>query len=112
MNPQFQVADDGIKWNVDNIHNKYLISVLHLLVALARHYGIPRRLPSFVKIQVLQITVSYLCEVLPHTSSLRLSPLQLADIICIKLSQNIHSGSKRKLFQTEAEYKFELCEKS
>ena len=58
MNPSLQVVDDGIKWNVDNIHNKYLISVLHLLVALARHYGIPRRLPSFVKIQVLQITVS------------------------------------------------------
>ncbi|KAL5259441.1 hypothetical protein ACHWQZ_G009775 [Mnemiopsis leidyi] len=56
INYHLQVADDGIKWNVDNIHNKYLISVLHLLVALARHYGIPRRLPSFVKIQVLQIT--------------------------------------------------------
>ncbi|XP_063678817.1 alpha-parvin-like isoform X2 [Bolinopsis microptera] len=56
INYHLQVVDDGIKWNVDNIHNKYLISVLHLLVALARHYGIPRRLPSFVKIQVLQIT--------------------------------------------------------
>ena len=104
MNPQFQVADDGIKWNVDNIHNKYLISVLHLLVALARHYGIPRRLPSFVKIQVLQITVSYLCEVLPHSSSLRFSPQH---ILCIILSRNIHSGSKRKLFQTKVESKFE-----
>eukprot|EP00116_Pleurobrachia_bachei_P008632 sb/3468894/ len=55
MNPDFQMNPESIKWSVDNVHNKYLPSVLHLLVALARHYGIPKRLPSFVTIKVIQI---------------------------------------------------------
>lgn len=55
INFHLQVGDDGIKWSVDNINNKYLVSVLFLLVSLARHYGIPRRLPSFVKVNVIQI---------------------------------------------------------
>ena len=58
MSPEFQMNPESIKWSVDNVHNKYLPSVLHLLVALARHYGIPKRLPSFVTIKVIQINVS------------------------------------------------------
>ncbi|XP_014795629.1 PREDICTED: beta-parvin isoform X3 [Calidris pugnax] len=44
-----------IKWNVDSIHGKNLISILHLLVALAMHFRAPIRLPEHVSIQVVVV---------------------------------------------------------
>ncbi|XP_026508028.1 beta-parvin isoform X2 [Terrapene carolina triunguis] len=44
-----------IKWNVDSIHGKHLISILHLLVALAMHFRAPIRLPEHVSVQVVVV---------------------------------------------------------
>ncbi|XP_071589374.1 beta-parvin isoform X3 [Heliangelus exortis] len=45
----------AIKWNVDSIHGKNLISILHLLVALAMHFRAPIRLPEHVSVQVVVV---------------------------------------------------------
>lgn len=34
------------KWSVDSVHTKNLVAILHLLVALARHFRAPIRLPE------------------------------------------------------------------
>ncbi|KFP28048.1 Beta-parvin, partial [Colius striatus] len=44
-----------IKWNVDSIHGKNLISILHLLVALTMHFRAPIRLPEHVSVQVVVV---------------------------------------------------------
>lgn len=44
-----------IRWNVDSIHGKNLISILHLLVALAMHFQAPTRLPEHVSVQVVVV---------------------------------------------------------
>ncbi|XP_053623616.1 beta-parvin [Plodia interpunctella] len=43
------------KWNVDSIHSKSVVSILHLLVALARHFRAPIRLPENVKVAVVVV---------------------------------------------------------
>ncbi|ESO87320.1 hypothetical protein LOTGIDRAFT_210692 [Lottia gigantea] len=43
------------KWSVDSIHSKNLVAILHLLVALARHFRAPIRLPE--NVQVILIVV-------------------------------------------------------
>lgn len=43
------------KWTVDTIHAKNLVSTLHLLVALATHYGAPARLPDHVHVNILVV---------------------------------------------------------
>ncbi|OQV19393.1 Transcriptional enhancer factor TEF-1 [Hypsibius exemplaris] len=40
------------KWTVEAIHSKYLVAMLHLLVALARYYRAPVRLPENVNVRV------------------------------------------------------------
>ncbi|KAK9499663.1 hypothetical protein O3M35_002670 [Rhynocoris fuscipes] len=41
------------KWSVESIHSKNLVAILHLLVALARHYRAPVRLPEHVSVELL-----------------------------------------------------------
>uniref|UniRef100_A0A6M2DNH8 Putative alpha-parvin n=1 Tax=Xenopsylla cheopis TaxID=163159 RepID=A0A6M2DNH8_XENCH len=43
------------KWSVDSIHSKNLVSILHLLVALARHFRAPIRLPECVSVTVIVV---------------------------------------------------------
>uniref|UniRef100_A0A7N4Q0Q8 Parvin beta n=1 Tax=Sarcophilus harrisii TaxID=9305 RepID=A0A7N4Q0Q8_SARHA len=45
----------AIKWNVDSIHGKNLVAILHLLVALAMHFRAPIRLPEHVSVQVVVV---------------------------------------------------------
>lgn len=42
-------------WNVELIHKKHLPAILHLLVALARQYNCPTRLPNNVIINVVVV---------------------------------------------------------
>ncbi|XP_076349915.1 beta-parvin-like isoform X1 [Tachypleus tridentatus] len=44
-----------VKWNVESIHSKNVISILHLLVALARHFRAPVRLPENVMVNVVVV---------------------------------------------------------
>ncbi|XP_007421551.1 beta-parvin [Python bivittatus] len=44
-----------IKWSVDLIHGKNLVSILHLLVALAMHFRAAIRLPEHVSVQVVVV---------------------------------------------------------
>ncbi|GAU97989.1 hypothetical protein RvY_09197 [Ramazzottius varieornatus] len=43
------------KWTVDTIHSKYLVAMLHLLVALARFYRAPVRFPENVSVRVTAV---------------------------------------------------------
>lgn len=45
------------KWGVQSIHSKNLVAILHLLVALARHYRAPVRLPENVVVNVVVVQV-------------------------------------------------------
>ncbi|KAG8438599.1 hypothetical protein GDO86_004966 [Hymenochirus boettgeri] len=45
----------AIKWNVDSIHGKNLIAILHLLVALTVHFRAGIRLPELVSVQVIVV---------------------------------------------------------
>lgn len=46
------------KWSVQAIHSKNLVSILHLLVALARHFRAPVRLPENVSVAVVVVQKS------------------------------------------------------
>lgn len=41
------------KWSVEAIHSKNIVSITHLLVALARHFRPPVRLPEHVSVDVV-----------------------------------------------------------
>lgn len=41
------------KWSVESIHSKNLVAILHLLVALVRHFRAPIRMPENVIIDVI-----------------------------------------------------------
>ncbi|XP_045196015.1 beta-parvin-like [Mercenaria mercenaria] len=43
------------KWSVDSVHSKNLIAILHLLVALARHFRAPIRLPENVYVYLVVV---------------------------------------------------------
>ncbi|CAO2601398.1 Parvb [Lemmus lemmus] len=44
-----------LRWNVDSIHGKNLVSILHLLVSLAIHFRAPIHLPEHVTVQVVVV---------------------------------------------------------
>jgi parvin len=44
------------KWSVESVHTKNIVSILHLLVALARHFRAPIRMPENVVVDVVIVT--------------------------------------------------------
>lgn len=46
------------KWSVESVHSKNLVAILHLLVALARHFRAPVRLPENVAVAVVVVQVN------------------------------------------------------
>ncbi|MEJ1271419.1 parvin beta [Cricetulus griseus] len=44
-----------LRWNVDSIHGKNLVAILHLLVSLAMHFRAPIHLPEHVTVQVVVV---------------------------------------------------------
>lgn len=44
-----------LKWSVDAVHSKNVVAIIHLLVALARHFRAPIRLPENVVINVVVV---------------------------------------------------------
>ena len=53
----FQRSNSGVhKWSVESVHTKNIVSILHLLVALARHFRAPIRLPEDVVVDVVIVT--------------------------------------------------------
>lgn len=52
-----QRSNSGVhKWSVESVHTKNIVSILHLLVALARHFRAPIRLPEDVVVDVVIVT--------------------------------------------------------
>jgi parvin len=49
------------KWSVESVHSKNIVAILHLLVALARHFRAPVRLPENVAVGVVVVQVCSLC---------------------------------------------------
>uniref|UniRef100_A0A8C7EGB5 Parvin alpha n=1 Tax=Nothoprocta perdicaria TaxID=30464 RepID=A0A8C7EGB5_NOTPE len=55
INETLKLPPRSIKWNVDSIHAKSLVAILHLLVALSQYFRAPIRLPDHVSIQVVVV---------------------------------------------------------
>uniref|UniRef100_A0A671KUE6 Alpha-parvin-like n=1 Tax=Sinocyclocheilus anshuiensis TaxID=1608454 RepID=A0A671KUE6_9TELE len=55
INDALKVSTRSIKWNVDSVHAKSIVAILHLLVALSQHFRAPIRLPDHVSIQVVVV---------------------------------------------------------
>lgn len=46
------------KWSVESVHSKNIVTILHLLVALARHFRAPIRLPENVSVTIVIVRKS------------------------------------------------------
>ncbi|KAL7992188.1 hypothetical protein Chor_016444 [Crotalus horridus] len=55
INETLKLPPRSIKWNVDSVHAKSLVAILHLLVALSQFFRAPIRLPDHVSIQVVVV---------------------------------------------------------
>ncbi|KAI4891418.1 hypothetical protein NFI96_026955 [Prochilodus magdalenae] len=55
INDTLKVSSRNIKWNIDSVHAKSIVAILHLLVALSQHFRAPIRLPDHVSIQVVVV---------------------------------------------------------
>lgn len=58
------------KWSVESVHSKNIVSILHLLVALARLFRAPVRLPENVAVSVIIVQVSCVCIILSSTAGI------------------------------------------
>uniref|UniRef100_A0A8C6LRM1 Parvin, alpha a n=1 Tax=Nothobranchius furzeri TaxID=105023 RepID=A0A8C6LRM1_NOTFU len=57
INDSLKLSSRSIRWNVDSVHAKSIVAILHLLVALSQHFRAPIRLPDHVSIQVVVLPV-------------------------------------------------------
>uniref|UniRef100_A0A3Q4G0Y3 Parvin, alpha a n=1 Tax=Neolamprologus brichardi TaxID=32507 RepID=A0A3Q4G0Y3_NEOBR len=57
INESLKLSTRNIRWNVDSVHAKSIVAILHLLVALSQHFRAPIRLPDHVSIQVVVVQV-------------------------------------------------------
>lgn len=55
------------KWSVESIHSKNIVAILHLLVALARHFRAPVRLPENVSVNLVIVQVCKFSLTFLHT---------------------------------------------
>uniref|UniRef100_A0A3Q0QNH7 Parvin, alpha a n=1 Tax=Amphilophus citrinellus TaxID=61819 RepID=A0A3Q0QNH7_AMPCI len=55
INESLKLSTRNIRWNVDSVHAKSIVAILHLLVALSQHFRAPIRLPDHVSIQVVVV---------------------------------------------------------
>ncbi|CAI9611086.1 unnamed protein product [Staurois parvus] len=55
INETLKLPPRNIKWNVDSVHAKSVVAILHLLVALSQYFRAPIRLPDHVSIQVVVV---------------------------------------------------------
>lgn len=56
INRLLQLQWNQVRWNVDKVHSKNLVAILHLLVTLARHYRAPIRMPDNVSVNLIVVT--------------------------------------------------------
>ncbi|KAB0350315.1 hypothetical protein FD754_015172 [Muntiacus muntjak] len=61
INETLKLPPRSIKWNVDTVHAKSLVAILHLLVALSQYFRAPIRLPDHVSIQVVVVQKRGIC---------------------------------------------------
>uniref|UniRef100_A0A8D0B4V1 Parvin, alpha a n=1 Tax=Sander lucioperca TaxID=283035 RepID=A0A8D0B4V1_SANLU len=55
INDSLKLSTRNIRWNVDSVHAKSIVAILHLLVALSQHFRAPIRLPDHVSIQIVVV---------------------------------------------------------
>uniref|UniRef100_A0A5G2R583 Parvin alpha n=1 Tax=Sus scrofa TaxID=9823 RepID=A0A5G2R583_PIG len=66
INETLKLPPRSIKWNVDSVHAKSLVAILHLLVALSQYFRAPIRLPDHVSIQVVVVQVNAFDTLFDH----------------------------------------------
>uniref|UniRef100_A0A8C1ZE76 Parvin, alpha a n=1 Tax=Cyprinus carpio TaxID=7962 RepID=A0A8C1ZE76_CYPCA len=92
INDALKVSTRSIKWNVDSVHTKSVVAILHLLVELSQHFRAPIRLPDHVSIQVVVVQVCNRCFRLRYESAKILAELTFLDKpdhICICFLQTL-----------------------
>ncbi|KAL2076919.1 hypothetical protein ACEWY4_027493 [Coilia grayii] len=55
INDTLKPTTRTVKWTIDSVHAKSIVSILHLLVALSQHFRAPIRLPEHVTLQVVVV---------------------------------------------------------
>uniref|UniRef100_A0A4W3GI91 Parvin, alpha b n=1 Tax=Callorhinchus milii TaxID=7868 RepID=A0A4W3GI91_CALMI len=55
INETLKLPPRSIKWDVDSVHVKSLVAILHLLVAVSQYFRAPIRLPDHVSVQVVVV---------------------------------------------------------
>uniref|UniRef100_A0A8C1IBI0 Uncharacterized protein n=1 Tax=Cyprinus carpio TaxID=7962 RepID=A0A8C1IBI0_CYPCA len=88
INDALKVSTRSIKWNVDSVHAKSIVAILHLLVELSQHFRAPIRLPDHVSIQVVVVQVCNRCFRLAQILA-ELTFLDKPDHICICFLQTL-----------------------
>jgi parvin len=58
INTKLDIHPAMSKWKVEDIYEKDLIAVLHLLVAIIKHFRVPIDLPENITVKVIIIQVS------------------------------------------------------
>uniref|UniRef100_A0AAY5LA18 Calponin-homology (CH) domain-containing protein n=1 Tax=Esox lucius TaxID=8010 RepID=A0AAY5LA18_ESOLU len=76
INDSIKVSTRGIRWNVDSVHAKSIVAILHLLVALSQHFRAPIRLPDHVSVQVV-VVQTLITFVNKHLNKLNLEVAEL-----------------------------------
>uniref|UniRef100_A0A8C2EDN0 Parvin, alpha b n=1 Tax=Cyprinus carpio TaxID=7962 RepID=A0A8C2EDN0_CYPCA len=72
INDTLKVSSRNIKWNVDSVHAKNIVAILHLLVALSQHFRAPIRL---FNVQICFATTAHLnmvCKVIKNQIGLEI----------------------------------------
>ncbi|RXN17619.1 alpha-parvin [Labeo rohita] len=95
INDALKVPSRNIKWNVDSVHAKNIVAILHLLVALSQHFRAPIRLPDHVSIQVV-VVQTLITFVNKHLNKLNLEvselETQFADGVYLVLLMGLLEG--------------------
>ncbi|XP_074607464.1 beta-parvin-like [Acropora palmata] len=55
VNKVLGIPDHQAKWTASKIHDKNIVAILHLLIALARHFDCPQKLPAGVNISMVVV---------------------------------------------------------
>uniref|UniRef100_A0A3B4BCC8 Calponin-homology (CH) domain-containing protein n=1 Tax=Periophthalmus magnuspinnatus TaxID=409849 RepID=A0A3B4BCC8_9GOBI len=99
INDSLKLSTRSIRWNVDSVHAKSIVAILHLLVALSQHFRAPIRLPDHVSIQV--VVVQKREGMLQHGKCFHHELLCcFVKFFCVNNGHAIHFSTERDAFDT------------
>ncbi|KAJ0029512.1 hypothetical protein NQD34_004509 [Periophthalmus magnuspinnatus] len=97
INDSLKLSTRSIRWNVDSVHAKSIVAILHLLVALSQHFRAPIRLPDHVSIQVVVVQKR---EGMLQSRQIQEEITGNTDFFCVNNGHAIHFSTERDAFDT------------